>query len=457
MSSSAPCTSITVNCSRPDTTSLLEALRPVFNLRDIRPVMNISTTTNVNINFILFGIWEVNEKAQLLTTFIWQYLEWRNEFVEWDPEQCGSSRIAIPRKLLWVPDIVINEFMDKNSAPFVPYSYLFSNGWILDEQPVKVVSSCRINTYAFPFDIQNCSLSFNCYIHLMADVYISRTFSAEDMFRYSKKVMTTVGEWELVGLTGKTLNMTSTIGKPYQEIRFFVSVRRRASMYVVNLLVPSCLLAIADLFSFLLPPMSASRSYFKITLILGYTVFLNNINDLLPVSGNDIPVINMFLCLSLALMVVSLLETILLTNLLGASIPSFPVPHLVRVLVLHILGYLVCLPPKPRHVMDTVIPNPAIQETTVSSEMEKGSEAPEFKSLLDDSEALQELRTLGRDLQDLHVQLEQQLGESQSSEEWIRVGRVVDRLMFGLYIVIISVSFITMVAIWIKSYSQQFL
>lgn len=35
--------------------------------------------------------------------------EWRNEFVGWDPEQCGTSWITIPRKQLWVPDVVINE------------------------------------------------------------------------------------------------------------------------------------------------------------------------------------------------------------------------------------------------------------------------------------------------------------------------------------------------------------
>ena len=54
--------------------------------------------------------------------------------------------------------------MEKNSAPFVPYSYLFSNGFVFDEQPVKVISSCRLDIYTFPFDIQTCCLSFNSYL-----------------------------------------------------------------------------------------------------------------------------------------------------------------------------------------------------------------------------------------------------------------------------------------------------
>lgn len=55
--------------------------------------------------------------------------------------------------------------MEKNSAVFVPYSYLYYDGVMLDNQPVRVVSSCRLNIYTFPFDSQNCSFSFNSYLH----------------------------------------------------------------------------------------------------------------------------------------------------------------------------------------------------------------------------------------------------------------------------------------------------
>ncbi|XP_076581984.1 uncharacterized protein LOC143317998 [Chaetodon auriga] len=419
-----------LNCSRPDPPSLLEALRPVFNLSSIRPVMNMSTPTNVSIEFILFGILGV---------------KWRTEFVKWDPEQCGSSRITIPRKLLWVPDVVINEFMDKNTAPFVPYSYLFSDGFVLDKQPVRVVSSCRLNIYTFPFDIQTCTLSFNAYLHRMAALQIDQMLSAEEIFKYSKKAMKTMGEWELVGLTAKTDHLPAGDGEIYQEIRFSVSVRRRATMYVVNLLIPSCFLITVDLFSFLLPPKSPNRSVFKMTLILGYTMFLLSMNDLLPVTGDSIPLMNVFLSLCLAMMMTSLLETIFITNLLCGSTHCSPVPRWVRVFVLHILGCLVRLPPKPKDREDTVIQNPSAQEMKASSLVAEDSDGPEQKGPLDDAKAVQELRSLGRDLQAIQHQMEQQLGGSQSSEEWIQVGLIIDRLLFGLYILFLSVSFITII------------
>ncbi|KAK9519421.1 hypothetical protein VZT92_022153 [Zoarces viviparus] len=447
----APCSSVMLNCSQPNLPSLLEALQPVFNLSSIRPVMNASTPTIVSIDFTLVSILGVDEKAQVLKTYIWQTLRWRNEFVRWDPEQCGTSRITIPRKLLWVPDIVINEFMEKNSAPFVPYSYLYSDGLVIDDQPVRVVSSCNLNIYTFPFDIQNCSLSFNSYVHRLTAMQLDLSSNVSDILKHSKKVMTTMGEWELVGLTVNSYILPAGGEELYQEMRFFVSVRRRATLYVVNLLIPSCFLITVDLFSFLLPPQNIDRSLFKMTLILGYTVFLLIMNDLLPVTGNTIPLINVFLCLCLALMAASLLETILITNLLCGSVHYSPVPRWIRVFVLHILGRLVRLPPKPRDREDTVTRNPAAQEMKVSSLVAEDSEVSQQKGPLDKEMVWQELRSLGSDLQAICLQVEQRLGESQTSEDWIQVAFIIDRLLFSFYILFISVSFITIIIIWMQS------
>ncbi|XP_029939279.1 5-hydroxytryptamine receptor 3A-like isoform X2 [Salarias fasciatus] len=449
----APSSSMMLNCSEPDTPSLLEALRPVFNLSAIRPVVYLSTATNVTLDFTLFGILGVDEKAQVLTTFIWQTLKWKNEFLSWDSESCGTERITVPRKLLWVPDVVINEFMEKNTAPFVPYTYLFHDGWVIDGQPVRVVSSCRLDTYAFPFDIQNCTFSFNSYLHHRAEVEIELQGPADEIFHRSKDVITTMGEWELISINSRIFELISGSGHIYEELRFFIGVRRRATLYIVNLLIPTCFLITVDLFSFILPPKSVDRSLFKMTLILGYTVFLLSMNNMLPVSGNTIPLINVFLTLCLSLMVASLLETIIITNLICGSARYPAVPRWIRVIFLHILGRLVCLPPKSKDQEDTVISNPSAQEMKLSSTATQESETKRQESSLNGDKAVQELRSLNMDLQDIRHQLEKQLRGNQDTEDWIQVGFVIDRLLFILYILFISTSFVTIIILWGKSYS----
>ncbi|KAM3876393.1 5-hydroxytryptamine receptor 3C-like [Diretmus argenteus] len=443
----APCGGILLTCSRPDPPALLEALTPTFNLSSIRPVLNISTTTNVSVDFTLYGILGVDEKAQLLTTYIWQRFTWQNEFVSWDPIQCGTDKISLPRENFWVPDVVINEFMDENTAPYVPYVYLDHNGQMNDAIPARVVSSCNLNIYTFPFDIQNCTLTFNSYTHKEADIVITLFRPVEDFVKISRKVMTTMGEWQLLDITCHKYTLRKNEWG-VAELAFHITLRRRPTLYVVNLLIPSCFLITLDLFSFLLPPQSVDRSSFKMTLILGYTVFLLIMNDLLPITGNTIPLINVFFSLCLALMVASLLETILITNLLCGSSKVTPVPRWVQVFVLHILGRLVGLPAEPKEQRE-VKTSPLVAE-----ESKAGEKRPEEKGSEVEDKALEELRRLGKDLQAIRLQVDQQLTGDQRSEEWIQVGFIMDRLLFGLYIFFISVSFTTIIIIWVTSYNQ---
>ncbi|XP_033477905.1 5-hydroxytryptamine receptor 3A-like [Epinephelus lanceolatus] len=438
-----------VNCSQPNQPALLEALTPIFNLSAIRPVMNMTTRTTVMTYFTLYGILGVDEKAQLLNTYLWLHYWWMNEFVSWDPSQCGNDRITLPRKKFWVPDIVINEFMDENTAPFVPYVYLYSDGRVHDAQPVKVVSSCNLDIYTFPFDIQNCTLTFNSYIHLAMDIKIKLGRAADHITEHSKNVMTTMGEWELLEITAHKQNQGNDDGAYVDELAFHIRVRRRATLYVVNLLIPSCFLITVDLFSFLLPPHSVDRSSFKMTLILGYTVFLLIMTDLLPITGNTIPLINVFFSICLALMVASLLETILITNLLYGADDFPPTPRWIQVFVLQILGRLVCLTWKSQGPKDS-----DRKPSAVVAQRKADDVLPLEKGPAVEDSAVQELRILGRDLQAIRLQVEKQLVRSHSSEEWIQVGFIIDRLLFGLYILFISVSFITIIIIWVKSYNQ---
>ncbi|XP_032427422.1 5-hydroxytryptamine receptor 3E-like [Xiphophorus hellerii] len=231
-----------------------------------------------------------------------------------------------------------------------------------------------------------------------------------------------------------------------------VSVRRHSTMYVVNLLIPSCFLITVDLFSFILPIQNIDRSLFKMTLILGYTVFLLSTNDLLPITGNTIPLINVFLSLCLTMMVTSLMETIFITNLLRGSTHYAAPPLWLKVFVLRFLGQLVGLPPKPEPQEDLVFKNPDTQEMADISTESKENETIERKETLKEAETLQVLKNLSRDLQAIHRHVVQQLKGSPSSEDWIQIGLVIDRLLFIFYIFFMSVSFVSIIIIWVASY-----
>uniref|UniRef100_A0A8C7IR71 5-hydroxytryptamine receptor 3A n=1 Tax=Oncorhynchus kisutch TaxID=8019 RepID=A0A8C7IR71_ONCKI len=326
-----------------------------------------------------------------------------------------------------------SNFMDENRSPIIPYVYIKHTGKVRDANPVRVVSSCNLDIYTFPFDVQNCTFTFNSYIHL-SDIRIILGKKVEDILKRSISVLSTEGEWELMDIKSRRFNLS-------------IVLRRRATLYVVNLLIPSCFLITVDLFSFLLPPQNADRSSFKMSLIFGYSVFLLIVNDLLPVTGSTIPLINVFFAICLALMVASLLETILITNLLVGSSNFHPVPGWVRVFVLRFMGTLVWLPQKSRE--DKIILNPVARVcplVTVERQVQTGEPGKMWAEA--DDPALMELRNLGNELQSIRLQVAQHVDGNQISQDWMQVGYILDRLLFGIYCIFITFSFIVILSVW---------
>lgn len=70
-----------------------------------------------------------------------------------------------------------------------------------------------------------------------------------------------------------------------------VVIRRRPLFYTVSLLLPSIFLMVMDIVGFYLPPNSGERVSFKITLLLGYSVFLIIVSDTLPATAVGTPLI----------------------------------------------------------------------------------------------------------------------------------------------------------------------
>lgn len=62
--------------------------------------------------------------------------------------------------------------------------------------------------------------------------------------------------------------------------------------------------------------------------------------------------------------------------------------------------------------------------------------------------ALEELKKLRSDLMAIRTQVDKHL-EVNTLQEWIMIGIVIDRLLFGLYIIFITVSFLVIIIIWL--------
>uniref|UniRef100_A0A8C1JUV7 Neurotransmitter-gated ion-channel transmembrane domain-containing protein n=1 Tax=Cyprinus carpio TaxID=7962 RepID=A0A8C1JUV7_CYPCA len=238
-------------------------------------------------------------------------------------------------------------------------------------------------------------------------------------------------------------------------LTYYIVLRRRATLYVVNLLIPSCFLITVDLFSFLLPPQNVDRSAFKMTLILGYTVFLLLMNDLLPVTGNTLPLINAFFSLCLALMVASLLETILIINIQCGSTHYGPLPSWAKALFLNYIAKLVRLSKKPSDQnCDPEGDQQSVSHRLETKRCDPAVETPPSEAAYK-TPALLELKEISYELLSIRQQIDKHFKTDESAEEWMHLGQVIDRLLFCLYVVFLSVSFITILVFWIYWYKKN--
>lgn len=55
--------------------------------------------------------------------------------------------------------------MDVGKSPHIPYVYVSHHGEVQNLKPIQVMTACSLDIYNFPFDVQNCSLTFTSWLH----------------------------------------------------------------------------------------------------------------------------------------------------------------------------------------------------------------------------------------------------------------------------------------------------
>lgn len=427
--------------------------------KGVRPVRDWRKPTTVSIDVIVYAILSVDEKNQVLTTYIWYRQFWADEFLQWNPEDFDNiTKLSIPTDSIWVPDILINEFVDVEKSPSIPYVYVQHQGEVQNYKPLQVVTACSLDIYNFPFDVQNCSLTFTSWLHTIQDVNIS-LWRLPEKVKSDKSVFMNQGEWELLGVLTKFLEFCDRESRGcYAEMKFYVVIRRRPLFYAVNLLLPSIFLMIMDIVGFYLPPDSGERVSFKITLLLGYSVFLIIVSDTLPATAIGTPLISVYFVVCMALLVISLVETIFIVRLVHKQDLQQPVPLWLRHLVLERITQLLCLGEQ----LTSHRPPATLQATKTDDCSAMGNHCSHLGAPQDlekttrgrssppppPREASLAVRGLLQELSSIRHFLEKRDEIREVARDWLRVGSVLDKLLFRIYLLAVLAYSITLVTLW---------
>ncbi|XP_050766979.1 5-hydroxytryptamine receptor 3A-like [Gymnogyps californianus] len=427
-----------------------------------RPVRDWRTTTDVAIDLMVYAILSVDEKNQVLTTYIWYRQHWTDEFLRWDPARFDNlTQISLPAESIWVPDILINEFVDVGKSPHVPYVYVGHHGEVQNLKPIQVMTACSLDIYNFPFDVQNCSLTFTSWLHHIRDINLS-LWRQPELVKFDRSVFMNQGEWELLYVLSRFQEFSVKSSDSYAEMKFYVVIRRRPLFYTVSLLLPSIFLMVMDIVGFYLPPNSGERVSFKITLLLGYSVFLIIVSDTLPATAVGTPLIGIYFVVCMALLVVSLTETILIVRLVHKQDLQPHVPEWVKRLLLERAAVLLCIRDRKEFGQSRT------QSSDISREVENndstaklnhyGCEDPREReaaggarpapAFAGQAEGSPLMRGVLREITAIRQFLEKREEFRDAAREWLQVGYVLDVLLFRAYLAAVLAYSVTLGTLW---------
>ncbi|XP_075134560.1 5-hydroxytryptamine receptor 3A-like [Leptodactylus fuscus] len=413
----------------------------------VRPVQNWKKVTNIYLEITVYAILSVEEKNQLLTTYFLYNRYWRDEFLQWNPMEFDNMTIiSIPSENIWVPDIMISEFIDSGKPLGHSFVYVNNTGLVKYQKSNRLSTMCMFHIYFFPFDVHNCTLSFRSQLHTTRHINIS-IWRAENDVKKDLHKFYNQGEWELVKVHS-SYRLETEEGQDFAVLMFHIIFKRHPLYYIVNLIIPSIFLMILDIIGFYLPIESGERITFKITLLLDYSVFLIIVTETLPASAHTTPIIDSYFLICLALLVISLTESIYIVRIVSKKNIHTKVPKWIKTLVLEKLSILVCMQDwhmKPQKFSNTL----QDMEDTSKDKLDRNTENNESSTLTTTivKEHPETLESIFNEIVTIRQYIQDQNNHT-ASKEWLLVGYVVDKCLFWVYLITVLAYTVTIAICW---------
>ncbi|XP_056398715.1 5-hydroxytryptamine receptor 3A-like isoform X2 [Hyla sarda] len=376
-------------------------------------------------------------------------MHWTDEFLQWNPTDFDNMTItSIPTETIWIPDIKIAELVAPESSSGPSFVYINNMGLVKYQKTHTGSSMCLFYIYFFPFDVHNCTLSFYSQLHSVEHINIFARRTAENMKRDIQKYFHQ-GEW-ILSYVNPIYKLETNHERKFALIVFHVIFKRFPMYYVVNLIIPSIFLMILDIIGFYLPNDSGERISFKTTLLLGYSVFLIIVLDILPASSHNTPIINTYFIVCMALLGISLAESILVFRIMNNKIIHCKVPTWIRKLVLEKLSILVCLKDNDWGIEPYKKFSEEPQGTnTTNDELDKYADNTELTTQSTPvTEAVRDV--LGNILKEI-VTIRQYIkdkSDQKPQKEWLLVGYILDKCLFWVYLGIVMAYIVSITIVW---------
>ena len=161
-----------------------------------------------------------------------------------------------------------------------------------------ITAHCKVDLKYMPFDTQICEFTLGSWKSTMETQIIKVKGPGFLTFN-----LTQSGEWEILATEAYVKSSLYTIASSFSEVKFLLTIKRKGGFHIVNVVVPSSIIAIVEAATFAIPVASEGRLGVSFTCLLAYSFFQNVISNTLPHDEDSVPLLLLYILCMMAYIV----------------------------------------------------------------------------------------------------------------------------------------------------------
>ena len=264
----------------------------------------------VNITFYLMSLVRFDETEETLVSAAWLSMSWRDQFLVWldNPDYENITDIYLKQKEIWRPDILLLNTVEDYVLLGADDRLVevTSEGAILWEPGHRFRSACCPNINHYPFDTQECELTFSTWTHIDSIVNFKSMTGEIILDDFEEN-----GEWKIIKSSVRSIILQA---EDYSLPQFIVTLtlQRRRAYYVLTVCVPIIVLSTLNCLVYLLPVESGEKMTFCLTTLLAFMVYISFLSDNLPRTSKTISYLLIYLCIMIGISFLSVINSVII-------------------------------------------------------------------------------------------------------------------------------------------------
>nr|WKM69319.1 neuronal acetylcholine receptor subunit alpha-5 [Aedes albopictus] len=291
-----------------------------------RPVKDMKFAVNVSVLPILMSF-EYDESTNSINANMLLTTEWLDENLKWDPKDYNNqSTVAISSEQIWTPDFQLYsstvKFDTKQSCTNLR-CLVKSDGSVLAVPSCDFSARCEADYTDWPLDTQRCRMLFGAWMEHAGEVDYHTRFACLGSEQSNLHT-----QWRVVSAK-KIKKEISYNNVTYPTLMYDYVLERHSGIHLAGILTPIILLIMMNLFLTWLKTDSLERKLLLAVSIVCHFYFLVFIQWTVPKNGDTVPGILLFYRTSIIITGILLIHTLIGSVIKGRRNPP---PSLIALL-----------------------------------------------------------------------------------------------------------------------------